>query len=159
MDRDDTRIVDALERLSVEAVGLTTVALSAAEPELELTLRQWRALVLIASGGQSLRVGEIAVRLGSPGPSVSRLIRRLEDRGLVKTSRDESDRRATLVRLTTVGERLHDTLVERRRQLIRHALLAHPPPATGDIADGLDRLAEALAAVLGRDGTGQAEGD
>jgi DNA-binding MarR family transcriptional regulator len=142
------RIVEALERLSVEAVGVTTLALSRFEPETELTMRQWRALVLIGSHRDGLRVGEIASHLGSAGPSASRLVRRLEDRGLVETRRDESDRRATNVRLTSAGARLHDTLIVRRRELIRSALAADPLPSSSSFADGLDHAAKALASLV-----------
>lgn len=145
----DTSIVEAVERLSVEAVGVTTLALMRVDPDLELTLRQWRALVVIESTRSGLRVGEIAARLGSSGPSSSRLVRRLEERGLVEAKRDESDRRATLVRLTAAGERLRTALVEQRRDLIRGALSTRPLPPGEDLAESLEHIADCLAG-LGR---------
>lgn len=145
----DTRIVEAVERLSVEAIGVTTLALMRVNPDLELTLRQWRALVVLESTRSGLRVGEIAARLGSSGPSTSRLVRRLEERGLVDARRDESDRRATLVRLTAAGERLRTALVEQRRDLIRGALSARQFPTGESLAESLDHIADCLADLDG----------
>jgi DNA-binding MarR family transcriptional regulator len=153
------RIVEALERVSVEAVGVTALALTGFEPELEMTLRQWRALVLIGSRRDGLRVGEVAAHLGGAGPSASRLVRRLEDRGLVETRRDESDRRATRVRLTSAGARLHDTMVMRRRELIRSALVVDPLPSGFSFVDGLDHVAQALASLVGGGTSGRADDD
>ena len=145
----DTGIVEAVERLSVEAIGVTALALTRVDPDLELTLRQWRALVVIESTSRGLRVGEIAARLGSSGPSTSRLVRRLEERGLVDARRDESDRRATLVRLTAAGERLRTALVKQRRDLIRGALSTSQFPQGKSLAESLDHITDCLAA-LGR---------
>jgi DNA-binding MarR family transcriptional regulator len=145
----ETTIVEAVERLSAEAVGVTTLALTRVDPDLELTLRQWRALVVIESTSPGLRIGEIAARLGSSGPSTSRLVRRLEERGLVDSRRDESDRRATLVRLTAAGERLRTALVEQRRDLIHGALSTRQLPSDGSLAESLDHIADCLA-DLGR---------
>jgi DNA-binding MarR family transcriptional regulator len=159
IDHETDRIVEALERLSVETVGVTTLALTRFEPETELTMRQWRALVLIGSRREGVRVGEIASHLGSAGPSASRLVRRLEDRGLVDTRRDESDRRATNVRLTSGGVGLRDTLVVRRRELLRSALAASPLPSDSDVADGLDHITRALADMMSGDVPGSGAGD
>ncbi len=145
----DTKIVEAVERLSVEAIGVTTLALAHIDPALELTLRQWRALVVIGSAPSGIRVGEIAARLGGSGPSTSRLVRRLEERGLIDAKRDESDRRAMLVRLTADGRRLRDALVVGRRDLIRGALATVRLPGDGGLAENLDRITDRLAA-LGR---------
>ena len=94
------RIVEAIEGLVVEAVGITTVALVQATPGIDLSLPQWRALVVVGSSETGMRVGEVAGRIGSAVPTTSRLVRRLERRGLLEAVRDETDRRATIVRLT-----------------------------------------------------------
>lgn len=140
----DERIVHAVERLMVEAVGMTTVALAELGPEVDLTIAQWRALVVVGGSPSGIRVGEIALRMGSAVPTTSRLVRRLERRGLVGTERDEADRRATLVRLTDAGERIRAAIVERRRQLIRDALAAGPDGVSGELLGGLARIGAAL---------------
>lgn len=57
----DAQVVEALERLVTAAVGLTTVVLGEAGVASELTLPQWRILVVVAESDGS-RVGEVAGR-------------------------------------------------------------------------------------------------
>jgi DNA-binding MarR family transcriptional regulator len=139
----DERIVEAIERLMVESVSITTIALGQASPDFELSFPQWRALVVVGSR-DGMRVGDIAERIGSAVPTTSRLIRRLERRGLVVGERDDADRRATIVRLTADGERLHVALVECRRDLVRVALERSPEPISKGLQTGLEQIGEAL---------------
>ncbi len=140
----DEAIVEAIERLMVESVGVTTVALGLASPDVELSFPQWRALVVVGTYEAGIRVGEIAARIGSAVPSTSRLVRRLERRGLVVAERDEADRRATLVRLTPAGKHLRTALVDCRRQLVRDALAGHAGRLSAQLLEGLDQIAGAL---------------
>jgi DNA-binding MarR family transcriptional regulator len=82
-----------------------------------LTLSQYRVLrVLRRAGEEGLACREIAERLVPRDPDVTRLLDRLETRGLVTRRRDRPDRRVVRTRLTEEGlrvlERL-DELVER----------------------------------------------
>jgi DNA-binding MarR family transcriptional regulator len=140
----DEHIVEAIERLMFESVGVTTIALTRASPEIELSFPQWRALVVVGSSQDGMRVGEIANRIGSAVPSTSRLLRRLERRRLVVTERDETDRRATRVRLAPAGNRIRRSLVEQRRQLVRDALAARATPLPTDLLHGLREIGQAL---------------
>jgi len=139
----DARVVEALERLVTAAVGLTTVALGEAGVASELTLPQWRILVVVAQSDGS-RVGEVAARIGVSLPAASRLVRRLERRGLVTAIRDERDRRATIVRPTEAGFRLWEDVAGRRRRRLVAALevLQEPLPA------GFGRGLELVVGVL-----------
>jgi DNA-binding MarR family transcriptional regulator len=136
-------IIESLELLMYGAIGMTTIALSAASAR-ELTLSQWRALVVLGRN-RAVRVGEISAAVGMSLPSTSRMIRRLEQRGLVATARDESDRRATLVSVTRAGRNLRDDVVRRRRTLMEAALAARTPTLPRDLSDGLDAIAKAFA--------------
>jgi DNA-binding MarR family transcriptional regulator len=140
----DPRLVEALEGLVVGAVGLTTVALAEFAPAADLTLPQWRAL-LVVSRADGVRVGEVGERVGMALPSASRLVRRLERRGLVTTARDETDRRGTIVRPTAAGLQLWRSMVGYRRQLIADLLDALPAPLPADLADELERVEGAFA--------------
>ncbi len=140
----DPRLVDTLERLVVGAVGLTTTALAGAGPAAELTLPQWRVLVVVAQG-DGIRVSDIAGRVGVALPSASRLVRRLEHHGLVQTARDETDRRATIVRATGAGLRVWSALTDRRRRLIADMLDVLDPPLEGSLADQLERIESVFA--------------
>ncbi len=94
-------------------VGLTTRALAHAETDFELTFPQWRAILVVGADTNGARVGEVAARVGVTLPATSRLLRRLERRGLTTLGPDGADRRATRARLTERG------------QVIRAAILAH----------------------------------
>lgn len=144
----DRRVVDALERIAVEAVGLTARALASVEGSTDLTLAQWRTLVVVDFLGGA-RVGAIASRVGMSLPSTSRLIRRLERRGAVVTEPDPTDGRASIVRATAAGSEFRAAVAARRRQLLSEALgdrLARSDPV---IAAALDEIAGALEAFAG----------
>ena len=140
----DRGLVEALERLVVGAVGMTAVALAEFSPAAELTLQQWRALIVVA-GADGVRIGEIGSRLGMAPPSISRLVRRLERRGLVTSARDEADRRGTIVRPTALGLELRASLVDYRHRLIGDLLDTMSTPLPVGLADDLEQLDRAFA--------------
>lgn len=135
-------IVESLELLFFGAIGITSFALADASAT-ELTLPQWRALVVVGRA-DAIRVGDIAARIGLSLPSTSRLIGRLERRGYVSTERDESDRRATLVRLTPGGRSVRESVIVRRRELMSSALSAQSARLPKDLSKGLATLAKAF---------------
>ena len=135
-------IIEPLELLMFGAIGMTTLALAGSSTR-ELTLSGWRALVVL-DRSETTRVGALAKSVGMPLPSASRLIRRLERDGLVTTERDETDRRATLVKLTPKGHRLRDRVVARRRALMEEALASRSPKIPRGLAPGLAAIARAF---------------
>ena len=138
-------LVEAIERLMVEAIGVTAIALAQAGPDVELSFLQWRAMAVVgASGG--IRVGALAGRIGSTVPTTSRLVRRLELRGLVVAEQDAVDRRATRVRLSETGDSMHRTLVARREARVRDALERCGTESSPDLVAGLQRIGDALRA-------------
>jgi DNA-binding MarR family transcriptional regulator len=134
-----------LERVVYGAVGITTAVLERATPDSELTFAQWRVLVVLGRHEAGLRVGEIATRIGGTGSATSRLLGRMERRGLVVSGPDEQDRRAAIVRLSDAGERLRARIVQDRRDLIRQLLDAHGRPLPPNLQAGLEAIAEAFA--------------
>lgn len=135
-------VIEPLEALVFEAIGMTAIALSVAAAG-ELTISQWRTLVVIGRG-QALRVGDIAAQVGMSLPSTSRMVRRLERNGLVTTTRDESDRRATLVQLSDRGAAVREQVVQCRRSLMDQALAAGAPKLPRGLVPGLRAIAAAF---------------
>ncbi len=77
----------------------------------DLTPAQYNTLrILRGAGPDALTCGEIGDRLVSPGPDVTRLLDRLEQRGLVTRLRDAEDRRIVRARITEQGLDLLATL-------------------------------------------------
>jgi DNA-binding MarR family transcriptional regulator len=132
-------LLEALEQVMYAAIGLTTIALEQAAPG-DLTLQQWRALVVLGRSGDT-RVSDVAARVGISLPSASRLITRLMERGYVDSARDDRDRRETRVTLTRRGAEVRRAVISRRRQL----LLASMGADAGTLPSGLGRDLAKLA--------------
>jgi DNA-binding MarR family transcriptional regulator len=133
-----------LERIVVGAVGLTTRALGESDAGFELTFPQWRALLVLGEDGDGARVGEVASRVGVTVPATSRLLRRLERRGLTTLSMDELDRRATRARLTERGERVRAAILLHRRSALRELVSSLQDPDGLHLPDGLRAIAAGL---------------
>lgn len=139
----DDRLLDALDRIARAGVGITTRAIAEGGAAADLTLPQWRALVVVAEAGMSgIRVGDLGRRLRLAAPGASRLVRRLEVRGLVVLTRDAPDRRAAIVRTTDPGRALWTAVILRRRELIAEAI------GTVDAGAAVDVLLDAIADAL-----------
>lgn len=138
----DQRVVDAVERIILGGVALTARALSGETAD--LTFPQWRVLTIVGEHGAGASVSAIGQRVGVSAPSASRLLRRLEDRGLIELQRDVHDRRYMRVQLTDAGRAARTEVIERRRILIRDALGAYDQTLPADVAAALGLIGEAL---------------
>jgi DNA-binding MarR family transcriptional regulator len=142
--RGNADLASEIERLLTSGVGITARAIDQTAEAAELTLVQWRVLV-IASQVQGLRIGELAAHLGISIPSASRLVRRIEAQGLVTARRADDDRRATNVAVTSAGREMVAAVVGRRRQLIGRALSGDPEHLPADAAHLVGQIADRLA--------------
>jgi DNA-binding MarR family transcriptional regulator len=137
------QLATQVERLLTAGIGITARALDETPEAAELTLAQWRVLV-VAAGTDGTRIGELARQLAVRVPSASRLVRRIEARQLVTATRDEADRRATLVELSDTGRRVFEAVIGRRRELIETALdldqVERPVEAVLAVAEVADQL-------------------
>lgn len=88
---------------------LTRVSSTLLKPH-DLTGTQYNVLrILRGAGDAGLPCSEIGNRLITHDPDVTRLVDRLEKRGLVARSRDSDDRRVVTVRVTSAGLALIDS--------------------------------------------------
>ncbi|MEN8145765.1 MAG: MarR family transcriptional regulator [Gemmatimonadota bacterium] len=93
-----------------------------------ITFQQYNVLrILRGAPTEGLPVREIADRLITKDPDVTRLVDRLEQRGLAERQRSVSDRRVVRVRITGPGGKLVDGLDESVNELHR-AQLKHLTP-------------------------------
>ena len=78
-----------------------------------LTPSQYNVLrILRGAGPDGLACGEIAGRMLTRDPDMTRLLDRLDKRGLVTRTRSASDRRVVLTRITSAGLKLLASLDE-----------------------------------------------
>ena len=108
----------------------------------ELSLAQFRALVVIDEGGE--RASWLADRLALAKPTVTSIVDGLVERGYVKRSADCDDRRATKITLTAAGRKaLYDA--EHAMHTRLYDVLAHAEDpaaiekALEDLATAVDR--------------------
>lgn len=95
----------------------------------DLTPQQYNVLRLLeAQHPTSLATLDIANRLVSRAPDITRMLDKLEQRNLITRERSESDRRAVLVGLAPAGEKLLSALREPLRKC-HDRQLGHLPPA------------------------------
>jgi DNA-binding MarR family transcriptional regulator len=138
----DPSVAESLERIIFAGVAMTTVAIASARPGFDLTFPQWRVVVILGGSPDGLRISEVARQVGVTLPATSRQLRRLQRRGLITVTRDERDRRATLVRLTADGLRARESVIASRKARIVD--LAGPLEASSKTRRELHRVAEAL---------------
>ena len=142
MDAND--VAALLERIVAGAVGVTTRALSEATPGYEPTFPQWRALLILGEAPDGARVGRLAAHVGVTLPATGRLLRRLEQRGLVGLTPDAADRRATRARLAPAGREVRDSILRYQRGI----LLERAGTLLGQDARPLRNGLEAAAQIL-----------
>lgn len=113
---------------------------------LGLTATQYNVLrILRGAGAPGLPCGEIADRMVTRDPDLTRLLDRLERRGLATRARDGTDRRVVTTRISQAGlsllEELEAPLAETRRQLLGHMA----EKRLHELADLLDEARSASA--------------
>ena len=137
-------LTDDLEKITIGAVGLTTRALANAGAGFELTFPQWRTLLVLGEDMDGARISEVAARVGVTVPATSRLIRRLERRGLTTLAVDDRDRRAMRARLTDQGRSVRSAILAHRRNALREVVGALAEGDRHDLAAGLAAIAARL---------------
>jgi DNA-binding MarR family transcriptional regulator len=141
---DTEDVVDAV--LNASRVLVAIAARSLADAGEEVTLTQYRALVVLASRGAQ-GVAALADAVAVTPPTASRLCDRLVRKGLVRRRTDRHDRRQVRVGLTEAGRRLIDTVTARRRKEIAALLAAVSPEEQQSVATALRRLTASAGEV------------
>lgn len=108
------RTADVLQRWEVDLLK-----------PVDLTASQYNILrILRGAGADGHRCAEIASRMISRDPDVTRLLDRLEKRGLVRRARDTTDRRVVTTRITEAGlqllAELDEPIESAQRKLLGH---------------------------------------
>lgn len=89
-----------------------------------LSAAAYNVLRILRGEGKPMACGEIAARMISREPDITRLLDRLESRWMISRTRDAGDRRVVLVQITDAAAELLARLDEPVRQL-HHSQLGH----------------------------------
>lgn len=90
----------------------------------DLSPTQYNVLRILRGAPEGLACGEIGNRMITRDPDITRLMDRLEKRGLISRNRDAKDRRVVMARITPQGlevlARLDEPMQETHRQQLGH---------------------------------------
>jgi DNA-binding MarR family transcriptional regulator len=90
----------------------------------DLSPTQYNVLRILRGSREGLPCGEIAARMITRDPDITRLLDRLEKRSLVSRCRETEDRRTVLTRITTEGlellAKLDEPVQEEHRKHLGH---------------------------------------
>ncbi len=141
-------IVDAV--LSASRVLVAVAARSLGDVAEEVTLTQYRTLVVLASRGPQ-RLAALAEAVDVTPPTATRMCDRLVRRGLVVRRHERDDRRTIRLTLSDTGQALVHAVTERRRAEIARLLRAIPRSQQSALVDSLQRLTAAAGEVPEQD--------
>ena len=121
------RVGSAEEAAFLELMRTTDMLSRSLAPLLkaeELSSTQYNVLRILRGAPEGLPCGEIGTRMITRDPDITRLLDRLEKRGLVSRCRETKDRRMVLTRITDAGlellARLDEPVQEAHRAQLGH---------------------------------------
>jgi DNA-binding MarR family transcriptional regulator len=116
---EETAFVDLLRTTDMLSRGLVQILRTE-----ELSMTQYNVLRILRGAPEGLPCGEIANRMITRDPDVTRLLDRLEKRSLISRCRETKDRRTVSVRITPHGlkalARLDDPVEDTHREQLGH---------------------------------------
>lgn len=119
IEDEDREVIDAV--LSASRALVAVAARSLATCEAEITLPQYRMLVVLCARGPQ-RVADLAEALAVLPSTATRMCDRLAAKHLIRRSRSPQDRRIVHVAVTAAGRDLVDRVSDTRRQELRRVL-------------------------------------
>jgi DNA-binding MarR family transcriptional regulator len=119
-----------------------------AETRLQITQAEAHILAHLASLG-ALSVGEIYEAFGHKRSTLTSILNRLEDRGLITCTVHESDKRSFLIALTPTGAKLAQRVYESLKDLEAEVLGAFSPADQKNVL----RLLTGMTAIAGENTT------
>jgi DNA-binding MarR family transcriptional regulator len=138
----DDEVVDAVLRASRVLVAVAARSLAAVDHD--VTLPQYRALVVLASRGPQ-RPTELAEALAVHPSTITRLCDRLVGKRLVRRRASTASRREVTIELTPKGRRLVDAVTGRRRAEIAVIVAEVPARQRAATVRALHALGDAAA--------------
>jgi DNA-binding MarR family transcriptional regulator len=143
-------------RLAVLSSASDKIGSAWLQREFDLRVVEWRVLGVVAAEGPA-QFRDIARALLMDKGQLSRLIKTLVTRKLIRSEPDRSDQRTIRLRLTAAGERLHTRVLARALERNGRVMSALHPDEAQTLFALLDKLQPFMthrAEQLERDGDG-----
>jgi DNA-binding MarR family transcriptional regulator len=137
-------VTDAVLLASRALVAVAARSLAAVEHE--VTLPQFRALVVLSTRGP-LNSGELAAELGIHPSTGTRLCDRLTAKGLVERQTSPESRREVVLVLTPIGLRIVDDVTSTRRKEVATIVGRVPTKLRPAMVQALQAFADAAGEV------------
>jgi DNA-binding MarR family transcriptional regulator len=117
-----------------------------AKSELDLTSSQWVVLMNLGYGNAQQTAAELANLLNQDTGAMTRMLDRLQAKGLVKRSRSSTDRRVVHVELTEAGKRLFPQLPKVSAAVLNRILADFSAKEVQQLTKLLSRVLESATA-------------
>jgi DNA-binding MarR family transcriptional regulator len=137
-------VVDAL--LTASRALVAVAARSLADLEGDVTLPQYRALVVLATHGPQT-VGQLAESLELHPSTTTRLCDRLVTKGLIGREISSASRRETTISLAAPGRRVVQEVSRRRRREIERIVARVPTELRASMVRALTAFADAAGEI------------
>ncbi|MGC2168554.1 MAG: MarR family winged helix-turn-helix transcriptional regulator, partial [Acidimicrobiales bacterium] len=138
------RLADAV--LTDSRVLVAVAARSLSEHESEVSLPQYRTLVVLGSRGPQ-RIVDLAQALGVDPSTATRMCDRLVRKRLITRRRDIVDRRGVTLDLSAAGQRLVTRVAQRRRREIARILAMVDPAEYENLVRAFTTFGDAAGEV------------
>lgn len=109
----------------------------------DITEQQWRVIRVLAQAGK-LDATELAERAFILAPSLTRILKSIEERGLVARSKDAEDGRRVILDITQAGRDLINDVTPDSRAIYARIERAYGKERIDALLDMLDELANAV---------------
>lgn len=138
-------------RLSVASNKVSGLIAKAYQSRFGLSIWEWRVIAVLGEG-KALTAQAICEATAMDKVSVSRAIRTLAERDLVRRKQRSSDRRASDVELTREGVRIYDEIVPLALDYERALVEGLSDEERGTLMDLLETLERRADALTGKGG-------
>jgi DNA-binding MarR family transcriptional regulator len=116
-----------------------------------LNVSRVEASVLVALDARPHRITELAAIEGLTQPAITRLVDRLQERGLVRRASDPADGRVVNVCLSPEGREMLGALRAQYRAMVHEEMAALPDADVETLARAIDVLDELISRLKERD--------
>ncbi|MFF5158229.1 MarR family winged helix-turn-helix transcriptional regulator [Streptomyces sp. NPDC000348] len=141
----DTSPMDVFGRLR-HLHALHDLAMERAYEGAPLSPAETEVLVLLRHAGQPRVAGQLARQRGCSRAAISRIVIKLDQRGLITRDPNPADRRAALIRITPDGAALVDAVFPGQLSLEAEMLAGLDPRRRQAVVEALDLLIRTLTA-------------